>query len=134
MKDEGYVRHVGLSNVTVEQLETARDIVDVATVQNEFSLVDRESEDGLAVCEREGIGFVPYFPLGGGDLGDVPDALEEIARDRGATREQIALAWLLERSNVTLPIPGTGSVSHLEENVAAAAIELSDEEMKRLDE
>lgn len=132
MKDQGYVDHVGLSGVSVDQLEAARDIVDVATVQNEFNVVHRPDEDVLAVCEQEDIGFIPYFPLGGGDLDEASTALGEIARDHDAVREQIALAWLLQSSDVTLPIPGTSSVAHLEENVASAAIDLSAEELKRL--
>lgn len=132
MKDQGYVDHVGLSGVSIDQLEEARDIVDIATVQNEFNVIHRADEDVLEVCEQGDIGFIPYFPLGGGDLDDAPDALGEIARNHDAVREQIAIAWLLEYSDVTLPIPGTSSLAHLEENVAASTIDLTDEEMKRL--
>ncbi|MFB6096207.1 MAG: aldo/keto reductase [Haloferacaceae archaeon] len=132
MRDQGYVDHVGLSGVSLEQLEAATDLVEVATVQNQFNVAHRENEEVLAYCERHDIGFVPYFPLAAGDLDDAPDALGEIARERDATRQQIALAWLLSYSDVTLPIPGTSSLAHLEENVAAAAIDLTDEELARL--
>ena len=134
-KDEGYVDHVGVSNVSVEQLDEARDIVDVATVQNEFNVGDREDEDVLEACEDAGIGFIPWSPIGSGDddFGGREDDLEAIADAHDATVSQIALAWLLRRSDVTLPIPGTSSVEHLEENVAASEIELSDDEMSRLE-
>jgi aryl-alcohol dehydrogenase-like predicted oxidoreductase len=134
MKDEGYVRHVGLSNVDVDQLEQARDVVEIATVQNRYNVADREHEDVLEACEDHGIGFVPWYPMGGGDLGGKADVLDEVAEANDATRRQVALAWLLEHSDVTIPIPGTGSVDHLEENVAAAGIQLSDDEYARLTE
>lgn len=129
-KDDGYIRHVGLSNVSVDQLETARDIVNIATVQNPYNIDHREHDDVLDVCEELDIGFIPWFPLNNGDVGS--EELEAIAQDRDATIYQIALAWLLERSPVTVPIPGTSSLAHLEENVAAASIELTDEEFGRL--
>ncbi len=134
-KDEGYVDHVGVSNVSVEQLETARDIVEIATVQNEFNVGDRADEDVLEACEDAGIGFIPWSPIGSGDddLGEKADAVSEIAEDHDASDSQIALAWLLQRSPVILPIPGTSSVEHLEENVAASEIELSGDEMERLE-
>jgi aryl-alcohol dehydrogenase-like predicted oxidoreductase len=132
LRDRGLVRHVGVSNVSVDQLERARDVVPVATVQNEYSVVDRTHDDVLERCEAEGIGFVPYFPLGGGDLGSKADALADVASAHDATPRQVALAWLLERSPVVLPIPGTSSVDHLEANVAAAALSLDDDEMARL--
>ncbi len=132
LKDDGVIRHVGLSNVSVEQLETAREIVDVATVQNRYSVVDRESEDVLDACESYGIGFIPWFPVGAGDLGDKGDLLEEIAAAHDASVYQVALAWLLAHSSVTLPIPGTSSLDHLEENVAASALELTDDEVAQL--
>lgn len=134
-KDEGYVDHVGVSNVSVEQLETARDIVEIATVQNEFNVGDRADEDVLEACEDAGIGFIPWSPIGSGDddLGEKADAVSEIADDHDASDSQIALAWLLQRSPVILPIPGTSSVDHLEENVAASEIELTDDEMARLE-
>jgi hypothetical protein len=132
LKDDGVVRHVGLSNVSVEQLETAREMVDVATVQNRYSVVDRESEDVLDACESYGIGFIPWFPVGAGDLGDKGDLLEEVAAAHDASVYQVALAWLLAHSPVTLPIPGTSSLDHLEENVAASTLELTDDEVARL--
>ena len=132
LKDEGVIRHVGLSNVSVEQLENARDIVDVATVQNRYNVADREHEDLLETCESAGIGFIPYSPLNKGSFGDRATVLDAIAEDHEATRYQIALAWLLHRSPALLPIPGTLNLDHLEENVAATAIELTDEEMRRL--
>ncbi|AQL42449.1 oxidoreductase [Halorientalis sp. IM1011] len=138
LQDEGLVDHVGLSNVTVEQLETARDIVDVATVQNSYNLADPEGDYGsdrvLDACEEYGIGFIPYFPLGAGDLGEKADVIDDIAADYDASRMQIALAWLLQHSPVTLPIPGTSSLDHLEENVAASGIELTSDEIARLSE
>ena len=131
-KDEGYVDHVGISNVSVEQLDEARDIVEIATVQNRYNVGDRDSEAVLEACGEYGIGFIPWFPLGSGDLGDRGEIVAEIADAHDASEQQVALAWLLGRSEVTLPIPGTSSVSHLEDNVAAAEIDLSDDEMARL--
>jgi len=130
--DRGLVRHVGVSNVSVEQLDRARDVVDVATVQNEYNVATRTHDDVLDVCEDEDIGFIPYFPIGGGDLGEKAAVLDEVAAAHDATRRQIALSWLLHRSPVVLPIPGTSSVDHLEANVAAADIDLTDDEMARL--
>lgn len=132
LKDEGVVDHVGLSSVNVDQLETARDHVEVATVQNSYSVAHRESEPVLEACEEYGIGFMPYFPLGDGDLGAAAGALDDVAAAHDASRYQVAIAWLLARSPVMLPIPGTSSVDHLEENVAAAAIDLADDEYARL--
>lgn len=138
LKDEGFVEHVGLSNVSVDQLETARDHVEVATVQNHFNVetrdTDRVSGDGrrvLEACEEYGIGFIPYFPLAAGDLGGV-EGIDDVAAAHDATPHQVALAWLLQHSDVTLPIPGTSSIEHLEANVAAAELELTDDEMARL--
>ena len=132
LKDEGFVEHVGLSNVSVEQLETARDHVEVATVQNRYNVAHRDDEDVLEACEEYGIGFMPWYPMAAGDLEEIGDDLDAIATAHDATRYQIALAWLLEHSDVMLPIPGTSSRTHLEENVAAASIELTDEEYGRL--
>lgn len=129
---EGKIREIGVSNVDLDQLETARGIVDVVTVQNRYNWSDRSSSDVLDRCEDLGIGFIPWFPLAAGELPDGGGALGEIAGERGATPAQVALAWLLHRSPVMLPIPGTSSVDHLEENVAAASIELSEEEVERL--
>jgi len=134
LQDEGLVRHVGLSNVSVEQLDRAREIVDVATVQNEYNVANREDEAVLEACEDYGIGFVPWFPLGAGDLDERRDAVETVADAHDAAPQQVALAWLLEHSPVTLPIPGTSSRDHLEQNVAASAIDLTDEQYRRLTE
>lgn len=131
LKDDGVIEHVGLSNVSVEQLETARDHVEIATVQNRYNVADREEADVLDACEELGIGFIPWFPLAAGELDSV-DGLAEIADAHDTTVQSIALAWLLERSPVMLPIPGTSNVDHLGANVAAADIELRDEEFARL--
>lgn len=133
LQDDGLVDHVGLSNVSVDQLEEARDIVDVATVQNEYNVANREHEAVLSACEDYGVGFIPYFPIGGGDLGEKRDPLEAVADDHDATVRQVALAWLLDHSPVTLPIPGTSSVDHLEENVAATQLSLTSDDRARLD-
>ncbi|MFB6130771.1 MAG: aldo/keto reductase [Salinigranum sp.] len=133
LRDAGKIEHVGLSNVSVEELDRASDVVPIATVQNRYNVADRESEAVLEACEERDIGFIPWFPLGSGDLGEKAEALDAVADAHDATRAQIAIAWLLHRSPVTLPIPGTGSVEHLRENVAASAIELTDDEMDRLD-
>jgi len=130
--DRGHVRHVGVSNVSLDQLERARDVVEIASVQNEYNVAERTHDDVLAVCEEEDIGFIPYFPIGGGDLGAKAGVLDDVARAHDATPRQVALAWLLHRSPVVLPIPGTSSVDHLEANVAAADIDLTDDEMARL--
>ena len=132
LKDDGLIDHVGLSNVGIDELETARDHVDIVTVQNEYSVADRHSEHVLEACEEYDIGYLSYFPLGGGDLGDLGEVLDDIATAHDATRYQIALAWLLCHSDVTLPIPGTSSVDHVAENVAASHIELTDDEYARL--
>jgi aryl-alcohol dehydrogenase-like predicted oxidoreductase len=132
LREEGKVRHVGLSNVGVEQLEQAQEIVPIVSVQNRYSLTARNSEDMLKRCEAEGLAFIPWFPLDAGDIGQ--DLLGEIARDHGATPMQVALAWLLQHSEAMLPIPGTSSIEHLEENVAAAALRLTGEELERLEE
>ncbi|WP_236639577.1 aldo/keto reductase [Salinigranum halophilum] len=132
LKDDGVIRHVGLSNVSVDQLETAREMVDVATVQNRYSVVEREAADVLDACESYDIGFIPWFPVGAGDLGAKGDLLGEVAAAHDASVYQVALAWLLASSPVTLPIPGTSSLEHLEENVAASALELTDDEVARL--
>jgi pyridoxine 4-dehydrogenase len=132
LQEEGKVRHVGVSNVSLDQLEQAREIVEIVSVQNRFNLVDRNSEDVLERCEELGICFLPWFPLAAGDLAAPGGAVAEIAATHRASPGQIALAWLLQRSPVVVPIPGTCSVAHLEENVAAAQIELSDEECERL--
>ena len=134
LKDDGLVTHVGLSNVSVEQLDTAREHVDVATVQNQYNLANREHEDVLDACEDADIGFIPYFPIGAGNLdADARDAVESVADAHDATAYQVALAWLLDHSDVTLPIPGTSNVAHLAENVAASELALTDEDRATLD-
>jgi len=134
LQDEGKVRHVGVSNVSPSELERARAVVDVVTVQNRYSVADRHSEGVLGECERQGIGFIPWYPLATGELARPGGPLDDVARAHGATSGQLALAWLLARSPVMLPIPGTASEQHLEENVAAADIELDREAVKRLAE
>jgi pyridoxine 4-dehydrogenase len=133
LQQEGKVRHIGVSEVTVDELHQCQAITPIVTVQNRYNLVDREWEDVLDVCTAEGIGFIPWFPLAVGDLAKEHDALADAAAAHGAAPSQIALAWLLARSPVVLPIPGTGSVAHLEENIAAAGIELTDEQRSALD-
>lgn len=132
LQDEGKIRHIGISNVSVEQLEQARGIVDVVSVQNRFNLEDRGSEPVLDRCEELGICFLPWYPLSAGGLAEPGGLAAEIAAAHGATTSQIALAWLLQCSPITLPIPGTSSVAHLEENVAGASIELSEKELEQL--
>jgi pyridoxine 4-dehydrogenase len=134
LRGEGKVRHIGISNVDLGLLDTARGKTEIATVQNRFNLTDRHSEDVLEACEAAGIGFIPWFPLATGSLAEPGGPLDEIARAHEATPAQVALAWLLQRSPVMLPIPGTGSVEHLEENLAAADLTLSDEEMERIEQ
>jgi aryl-alcohol dehydrogenase-like predicted oxidoreductase len=131
--DQGIIAHAGLSQVTVEDIEAARQAFPVATVQNRYNLVDRDSEGVLDYCEQHGIGFIPWFPLAAGNLAKPGSVLDGIARKHGAAPSQIALAWVLKRSPVMLPIPGTSKVAHLEENVAAAGIALSDEDFAALD-
>jgi pyridoxine 4-dehydrogenase len=133
LQDEGIIRHAGLSNVSVEDIEAASEVFKVATVQNRYNLVDRGSEDVLDYCERYGIGFIPWFPLAAGELAQNGSLLDSIAKAHRAAPSQIALAWVLKRSPVMLPIPGTSKVAHLEENVAAVDIQLSDEEFAALD-
>jgi aryl-alcohol dehydrogenase-like predicted oxidoreductase len=133
LQDEGSVRHLGLSEVSVEDIEDARKVFEVATVQNKYNLTDRSHEDVLDYCEREGIGFIPWFPLAAGDLAKPGGPVADAAEAHDATPGQVALAWLLQRSPVMLPIPGTGSVDHLEENAAAADLELTAEEIKAID-
>ena len=132
LREEGKIRHIGLSEVSVEQIQRAQQIVPIVSVQNRYNLTDRDSEDVLGFCEREGIGFIPWFPLATGDLARPGGPLDEIATRYGASPGQVALAWLLWRSPVMLPIPGTSSVEHLVENVAAASLELDEEEFAEL--
>jgi pyridoxine 4-dehydrogenase len=132
LREEGKIRHVGLSEVSVEEIQRAQQIVPIVSVQNRYNLTDRGSEDVLDFCEREGIGFIPWFPLATGDLARPGGSLGEIAARHDASPGQVALAWLLWRSPVMLPIPGTSSIEHLEENVAAASLELDEEEFAEL--
>src|SRR3954464_3334095 len=134
LQDEGKVRHLGLSEVSVEEIKAAQEVFEVATVQNLFNLSTRQSEDVLDYCEQQGIGFIPWFPLAAGELAKPGGPVAEIAEAHGATTGQVALAWLLQRSEVMLPIPGTGSVEHLEENVGGADLQLSEDEGATLDE
>ncbi len=134
MQRQGLIRHVGLSEVSVEDIGAAQKFFHVASVQNRYNLVDRASEDVLEHCAKAGIGFIPWFPLAAGELARPGSILDSIAKRKGASPSQIALAWVLKRSPVMLPIPGTSSVKHLEENVAAASIVLSDDEFRTLDE
>jgi aryl-alcohol dehydrogenase-like predicted oxidoreductase len=133
LRDEGKVRHVGLSEVSVEEVRAAQEIVEIATVQNLYNVANRAAEDVVELCDEQGIGFIPWFPLAAGDLAKPGGPVDAIAHAHEASPGQIALAWLLQRSPVILPIPGTGSVEHLEENVAAAAIELTGEQVAELD-
>jgi aryl-alcohol dehydrogenase-like predicted oxidoreductase len=134
MLKDGLIRHAGLSNVSVDDIEAARKVFPVATVQNRYNLVDRTSEEVLNHCEAAGIGFIPWFPLAAGNLAKPGTALDAIVHKTGATPSQIALAWVLKRSPVMLPIPGTSKVAHLEDNVRAAEIELSDADFQALDQ
>jgi aryl-alcohol dehydrogenase-like predicted oxidoreductase len=133
LQEEGKIRHVGISNVDLDHLAQAREIVEVVTVQDRFNLVDRANEDVLDKCTADGLGFIPWFPLAVGKLARPGGPLDDIARAHGATPSQVALAWLLQRSRVMLPIPGTGSVEHLEENMAAAELRLGAAELAGLE-
>ena len=133
MQDAGKIRHVGLSNVSAQEIERARKILPIVSVQNEYNIEDRASEKVLVYCEKESLGFMPWFPIGGGRGLKPENALETAAKARGVSVVQIALAWLLQRSPVMLPIPGTSSIAHLEENVAAAKIKLTPAEWKAID-
>ncbi len=133
LQDEGKVRHIGLSEVSVDEVKAAREIAEIVSVQNLFNLTNRKSSALLEYAEAEGIGFIPWFPLATGKLSGEGSPLAELAARHGSTPSQLALAWLLRKSPVLLPIPGTSSVAHLEENVAGASIELTDEEFAELD-
>ena len=132
LQDAGKIRHIGLSEVSVEELVEAQKTARIVTVQNLYNLTDRSAEKLLDHCEAEGIGFIPWFPLATGKLARDGGPLDEIALDVGAKPSQLALAWLLRRSPVMLPIPGTSTVAHLEDNLAAASIELTDDQFERL--
>ena len=132
--DEGVIAHAGLSEVSVADIKAASQVFRVATVQNSYNLADRESDDVVDYCQANGIGFIPYYPLGGdGELTRAGGTLDKNAKAKGATHGQLALAWLLRRSPAMLPIPGTSKVAHLEENVGAASMALSDAEFAALD-
>ena len=133
LQDEGKVRHIGVSEVSVEELRAAREVVDVVSVQNLYNLTNRKSQDVLDYATAEGIAFIPWFPIATGDLAAPHSPVADIARELDATPSQVALAWLLRKSPVILPIPGTKSVDHLTENLGAARLTLSDEDMTRLD-
>jgi pyridoxine 4-dehydrogenase len=133
LQEEGKVRQVGLSEVGIAQIEAFRRIVDVVSLQNLYNLGDRRWEDVLEYCDREGIGFIPWYPIAMGDLVRAGGALAAVAGELGATPVQVAIAWLLARSPVMLPIPGTSSVAHLEENMGAAELKLTNEQFERID-
>lgn len=135
LKKAGKIDLIGVSEVTVDQLREVQDITEIASVQNRFNVGDREWSDIVDACEADGIAFIPWYPMGSGDLGKAGEVLDEIASSREISRHAVALAWLLHRSPVILPIPGTSSVKHLEANMAAAAVaeQLSDEDYERLD-
>jgi aryl-alcohol dehydrogenase-like predicted oxidoreductase len=133
LKEQGKVRHIGLSEVSVGQLRAARKITEIVSVQNMYNLTTRQSEDVLEYATAEGIGFIPWFPIATGNLAAPDSPVAAVADELGATPAQVALAWLLQKSPVVLPIPGTKSVDHLTENMGARALTLSDEDMARLD-
>jgi aryl-alcohol dehydrogenase-like predicted oxidoreductase len=128
LQDEGKIAHIGLSEVKPAEIEQARKVAEIVSVQNKYNLTDRAHEDTLEYCEKNGLGFIPWFPVAAGKLAQPGGVLDDAAKRHGATITQVALAWLLHRSPVILPIPGTSSVAHLEENVGAAQVELSDAE------
>lgn len=132
LQQEGKIQHIGLSEVSVDELKAAQRVAAIASVQNLYNLADRKSEALLEYAEQNGIAFIPWFPLATGKLAETGGPLAAISKEHGATPSQLALAWLLHRSPVMLPIPGTSSVSHLEDNVAGAAVELTDAEFKAL--
>jgi aryl-alcohol dehydrogenase-like predicted oxidoreductase len=132
LQHEGKIRHIGLSQVHVEHIEQARKTAPIVSVQNMYNLMSRRAEPVLKFCEREGLAFIPWFPIAGGQLARPDEVMRTVAGEQHATSAQVALAWLLRRSPVTLPIPGTASVAHLEENIAAAALELTDGQYQRL--
>lgn len=133
MQDAGKIRHVGLSEVSPEEIAAARKILPIVSVQNQYNVSDRDWENTLAYCEKEKLGFMPWSPVGGSGGLKKGGALETVAKSRGTSTYQVALAWLLQHSPVMLPIPGTSSVAHLEENVAATKLKLTAEELRALD-
>jgi pyridoxine 4-dehydrogenase len=133
LQKQGKIRHIGLSEVTVAEIKKARKIVDIVSVQNLYNISDRKHEDVVDYCEKEKLAFIPWFPMAAGDLAKPGGVLDRAAKKHGASVSQLALAWLLHRSPVILPIPGTGSVKHLEENTAAASLKLNEEEWKEIE-
>jgi pyridoxine 4-dehydrogenase len=133
LQAQGKIRHIGLSEVSVRQIRDAQAIVPIVSVQNRYSVSDRGSEDVLKFCEQRQIGFIPWFPLAAGKLVGAESPIDRVAKRLKATPSQVALAWLLARSRVIVPIPGTSSVKHLEENVDAAALKLDESTMQELD-
>jgi aryl-alcohol dehydrogenase-like predicted oxidoreductase len=133
MQDAGKIRHVGLSEVSPEEIARARNTLPIASAQNHYNFAEREWENTLAYCEREGLGFLPWFPVGGGNGLTARSVLERVAKAHHASAYEVALAWLLERSPVMLPIPGTSKIEHLEENCAAAKLKLTPDEWERID-
>jgi pyridoxine 4-dehydrogenase len=134
LQTEGKIRHVGLSEVKPAEIEQARKVIDIVSVQNLYNLSDRQHEDTLNYCEQHNIAFIPWFPVAAGKLAQPGGKLDQAAKKHGATVSQLSLAWLLHRSKVMLPIPGTSSVAHLEENTAAASVHLSDAEWKEIED
>jgi len=133
LQKEGKIRHVGLSEVKPKEIERARKVIEIVSVQNQYNLTDRQHEDVLEYCEKHGLAFIPWFPVAAGKLAQPGGKLDAIARRHGATVAQLSVAWLLHRSPVMLPIPGTSSVAHLEENMKAAEIKLSGKEMEEIE-
>ena len=133
LQQQGKIRHVGLSEVSVKQIEQARKVIDVVSVQNEYNILERKSEDVLNYCEKHNLAFIPWFPVAAGKLAEPGGVLDTIAKKHDATVSQLSLAWLLHRSPVMLPIPGTSSVEHLEENLKAADVSLSESEMAEIE-
>jgi aryl-alcohol dehydrogenase-like predicted oxidoreductase len=133
LQEQGKIRHIGLSEVSVEEIEEARKIVDIVSVQNEYNLTTRKSEDVLDHCEKHKLGFIPWFPVAAGKLAAPGGKLDQLAKKHGATVAQLSIAWLLHRSPVMLPIPGTSSVAHLEENLKAADLQLSESEWSEVE-
>jgi len=134
LQKQGKIRHVGLSEVKPHEIDQARKVIDIVSVQNQYNVGDRRHEDVLEYCEREGLAFIPWFPVAAGKLAQPGGKLDEIAKRHGVAVSQLSLAWLLHRSPVMLPIPGTSSVKHLEENLKAAEVSLSDAEMKEIED
>ena len=133
LQKQGKIRHVGLSEVSVKQIEQARKVIDVASVQNEYNILERKSEDVLNYCEQHNLAFIPWFPVAAGKLAEPGGVLDTIAKKHEATVSQLSLTWLLHRSPVMLPIPGTSSVEHLEENLKAADVSLNESEMAEIE-